>query len=343
MKRPMTVLIAALAAAALWSPASYAEQAKNRGKIVSTGEDGSVCYEADVEDDRAYIQKIEAAEKAGRLKDAFDGAAKPQSSGCWGESSEHLAAIIGRTYKQLGQEAEKAGRLYEAHKYFIYPFNRYIAPNYFRDRFEKTYSLADAHRTMLGYAKANADDYKVVEEAVRYFNIWQEEKPPQLKEVQGLSRRGGDRHLATEEKDFAARKYEAAYEDLRKAREWYQLMDDDQRVRDRAKLRGDVLLADGSYDAVAQAFRYSWEFASPKLESAVARASKLGDEAKRKGDLELASRFYGLSGEDAKQDAVNARQAKQHEQQERQKEQAEVARREKFKQEQKSLEEELGF
>lgn len=350
MKITKIAFIITIAAATLAVPAAFAEKAGNRGKIVSQGgEAGDVCYELDVKEDEAYIRKAEAAEKAGRLKEAFDAATGNAGiHGCWNQSEGRRVGIIERTYKQLGQEAEKAGRLYEAHKYFIYPFDRYIAPNYFRDRFEKAYSLADAHRTMLAYAKADPDDYMVVEEAVRYFARW-EDKPPQLKEVRDLAIRGGDKLLAKEEKAFAARRHADAFELLEEAERWLNLADHEHpSVRNRAKMRVDSLLAESSYDAIERAFDYTnvrllGNTYTISNDAARARAGKLGDEAERKGDLELAERFYSLADDAATKDAISRRITANKEQQEKQKVQAEAKRQEQFHKDQKSLEDELGF
>jgi len=347
MKPVINAFITVVTLAILASPVAPAAGIKDRGKIVSQGEDGSVCHELDVTEDEAFVKKVEAAEKTGKLKEAFDAADKGTPHGCWDKSYERMAGIIERTYKKLGQEAEKGGRIYEAHKYFIYPFKHYIAPNFYRDRFEKHYSLADAHRTMLAYAKANPDDYKIVQEAVSFFESW-EDKPPQLKEVRDLAMRGGDKVLAREDKAFAVHKYQNAFDLLEESGRWFELAGDEQRLHARAKQRVDSLLAQSAYDAIEQAFDYCnvrllGKTYTRSYDAARIRAGKLGNEAERKGDLELAERFYGLAGDNVKQDAISRKITVNEEQQERQKEQVEAKRKEKFKQEQKSLEEELGF
>ena len=333
-------------AAVLSAPAVYADSVKNRGKIISQGEDGSVCYELDVKEAEQFLNNMEMVEKAGKIKQAFDMAAGPMPD-CMADQNadDRIFGVVERTYKKLGQQAEKAGQIYEAHKYYIYPYDNYYRQSeMYRDRMKSYYSLADANRTMLAYAKAHRDDYKVVDEAINYFKSLDDDgNPPQLKEVYGLAMRGGDRWLAQEEKDYTARKYKAALEDLKESKRWFDLMGDDRATQVRAKQRGEALLAEDSYDAVERGFNYAFEYNSPKLETARSRASKLGDAAEHRGDLELAERFYGLAGDDAKHDAVVNKRNTMDERKEKQKAQAETKRQEKFKKDQKSLEDELGF
>jgi len=338
MTKTTIALIAALAFAVVSMPAV---QAKDRGKIISQGEDGSVCYEKDAEDDQAYVKKVEAMEKAGKLEEAFAAADKGMPFGCWDDDGERLDAVIERTYKKVGEKAEKAGKLHEAFQYYIYPFDRYIAPGYLRDRFEKKFTFADANRVMLAYAKANPDDFTVIEGAVDYFNRYRQQGP-QSKETLALARRGGEKALEKEQQAFTAHKYKAALADLSDAKRWMGLSEDDRQVHARAKQRADTLLATGKYDDVERGFQYTFEF-SLNLDAARARAGKLGSEAERRGDDELAAKFYSLAGEDAKHDALVDKMDKAQRREEKQKEEAEAKRQKKFKEEQKSLEDELGL
>jgi len=338
MTKTTIALIAAMAFAVASMPAA---QAKDRGKIISQGEDGSVCYERDVVDDQAYVKKVEAMEKAGKLKEAFDAADKGMPFGCWGDDDERLDKVIERTYKKVGQQAEKAGKLHEAFQYYIYPFDRYIAPGYLRDRFEKNFSFADANRVMLAYAKANSDDFNVVEEVVDYFHRYGQ-KGAQSKEVQSLAKHGGEKALEKEKRAFSAHKYKAAFDELSEAKRWMGLTGDDRQVGARAKQRTDALLATGKYDDVERGFQYVFEF-SLNLNAARARAGKLGGEAERKGEDELAAKFYSLAGEDAKHDALVEKMDRAQRREEKQKEEKEAKRQKKFKQDQKALEDELGL
>jgi len=345
MGRIRNAVVLGLAVCALSSPAFSAERAGNRGRIVSQGEDGSVCYESDVRAGEEFVRKTEAAEKAGKLKEAFD-AASGTSPGCLPENGyERLFSVIERTYKKLGQEAEKAGRFIEAHKYYIHPFERYFSPGMFRER-QKNYSFADADRAMLSYARAGQDDYKVVERAVGY-SLARDGKP-NLKEVRALAVRGGDRLLAKEEKAFAARKYEDALSILRESERWFNMADDARKVNERAVKRFDSLLAEGSYDSVERALDYCDITLMDKIhvqkrDKARALAGRLGSEAEQRGDDELAMKFYALSGDDGKRDALSEKIDAAQERKERRKEEAETKRKKTFKKEQDDLEKELGL
>jgi hypothetical protein len=352
MRTAKNILLIAIALVMLAASTVFAEKAGNRGKLVSRGEDGGVCYELDVKDAIEWLEKMEETEKAGKLKEAFDAATAKytlSAPACMPENGwDRMDDIIARTYKPLGQQAEKAGRLYEAHKYYIYPYDRFFRPNLsYWDRMKQSYSLADAHRTMLAHAKANRDDHKIVQEAKYYFLSF-DDKPPQLKEVYDLAMQGGDKLLAKEEKDFAARRYKDALEDLNESGRWFGLADDEQRVNVRAKMRFDSLFADDSYDSIERAGNYCdislmGDDYSSKSDAVRVKAGKLGDQAQRKGDYALAGRFYSLAGENEKQDAMSRLIEENEEQKERQHEENESRRQDQFQKDQKALEKELGL
>jgi hypothetical protein len=282
--------------------------------------DGEACSASETKVSDEMLRKAEEAEKAGRIQDAYKAATRSiPSIHCAGNGYKRRDGMIERTSKKLGAEAEKAGRFGEAYEYYRAPERHGRAD----------YDLANADRAMLKYAKAKPDDYKVVSEAANYFA--RREISSSLNEVRAIARRGGDKMLAKEEKTFAAHK--DSLDDLRKAREWLDLAGAAKGANARAEQRGDTLLAEGSFRSVEQAFSY-YNFAEnpKKLNAAKDRAHKLGDDAARKGDHGLAAKFYDLSGDEAKAAAVA-----------KQKEKTETKRQDKFKQDQKSLEKELGF
>lgn len=327
-------------------PTIYVANAKDRGKIISYGEDGSVCYQADAEEDDAYLKKAEAMINAGQLKKAFDVADKGTPHGCLKNGLERRFAIILRTYKKLGQQAEKAGKFHEAFNYYYYPSKHYFSNGTFREH-EKQYSEVDAQRAMLAYARSKANNTDVITEAVRYFEAW-ENKPPQYKEVIALAEHGGKQQLKKENKEFSAKKYSQAFELLKKAQKWFELTKNEQPVHIRAKQRVDNLLAQTSYNAIEQAMNYTdivylGNNYKQSYAAARSRADKLGVEAERNGNLGLAERFYSLAGDDAKHDAVMKKQSAMQERKEQEKEQAEMKRQEKFNKDQNTLEKELGF
>lgn len=309
MKPMKNALIVAVALAALVAPAVFA--------------DGEMCSASDKSRAEGALRKAEEAEKAGRYKDAYQTATSSFGEpACAVNGYKRRDGLIERASKKLGAEAEKAGRFGEAFEYYSAPYQ-----NGRRD-----YPLAAADRTMLKHAKANPDSYEVVSKAVGYFD--QREGKPHLKEVRALARSGGDKMLAREEATFAnTARRENSLKDLEKAREWFNLAGEGQRARTRAEQRGDTLLAQGSFRSVELAFSYFSLAENPKkTDAAKDRARKLGDDAARKGDHGLAAKFYALSGDEAKAAAI-----------EKQKAQAEARRQDRFKQEQKSLEKELGL
>jgi len=333
----------AVTIAVLLFSASYAfsEKTGNRGKIISRGEDGSVCYELDVKDEEGRIQKTEALEKAGKLKEAFELAEQP--GGCMPDGGyERMFGVMERTHKPLGQQAEKAGRLLEAHKYYVYPFMNYFRYGNYRDR-ERGYSLEDAHRTRLAYAQANRDDFKIVKEAVEYFQAFHETKPRQTKDAYDLARQGGEKQLRKEANDFKAKKYDQAMDDLTKARPWFDLIDENERIRPVAQERANFFFAQETPDAFERGFSYYYEANLPDLEGARARAGKLGERAERKGDYALAERFYYLADDSVKKDAMSSLISERQEKKEREEQETESKRQDKFQKDQRALEKELGF
>lgn len=301
-------IFVALALAGMTVPAAFA--------------DGEACSASDKKRAEEVLSKAEAAEKAGRNKDAYQTA-----TGSFGEPAcaangyKRRDGLIERTSKKLGAEAEKAGRFGEAFDYYSAPYQRRV-----------DYPLADADRAMLKHAKAKPDDLKVVSKAVGYFD--RREGKPHLKEVRALAMSSGDKMLVREEKTFAnAARRKDSLKDLEKAREWFNLAGEGKQARTRAEQRGDTLLAQGSFRSVELAFSYYGFAENPKkINAAKASAVKLGDAAARKGDHGLAAKFYELSGDESKVKAI-----------EKQMQQVETSRQDKFKKDQKSLEKELGF
>jgi hypothetical protein len=275
--------------------------------------DGEVCSANDKKRVEGALRKAEEAEKAGQYKNAYQIAGSSFGEpACVTNGYHRRDGLIERTSKKLGAEAEKAGRYGEAFKYY-----------------SEIGLYADADRTMLRHAKANPDDYKVVSQAVAYFD--RREGKSHLKEVRALARSSGDKALAKEEKSFSARK--DSLDDLQKAQEWLWLVGDEKSAGARAEQRGDALLAEGTIRSVDLAFSYFNFAGNPKKTNAAkGRARNLGDDAARRGDAALAARFYDLSGDHAKAKAV-----------EKQQEMTEAGRQDQFKKEQKALERELGL
>lgn len=286
--------------------------------------DGDVCSAEETMAAEGALKKAEAAEKAGRTKDAYYAATQSITLiDCAKDGYKRRDGIVERTSKKLGAEAEKAGRSAEAFEYYYKPYSMGRAD----------YPLADADRAMLKHARANPDSYKIVSEAVAYFD--RREGKPDLREVQALARSAGDKALAKEEKNFSARK--DSLDDLGKAVEWLALAGEAQRARERAGQRGGALLAEDSLRDLERAISY-YEFADDKfhVQEVKDKARHLGDAYLKKGEKKMAAGYYGLAGLNEKASELEKAVGEE-------KEKAEGRRQEKFKEGQQSLEKELGF
>jgi hypothetical protein len=275
------------------------------------------CPDKEIAAETLKLKKAEDSEKAGKLKEAFN-AAKTVAWECLGnEAGKRREALIKRVGRTLGDQEEKQGRLKEA-------FGWYQASGL----------EADADRVMLKQANAKPDDTNAVGGAIDHFKRRNNEA--RVKELRGLASRNVDKWLAAEEKAFAARK--ESREELGKARNWvYYAGTGSTKVTERAEKRGDTLAADSARRSIENAIAY-YEFAEKpqKAKGVRDKARKLGDEYASKGENKLAVQFYELAGDSAKAESLAKKS-------EAESEKAETKRQDKFKQDQKSLEKELGL
>ena len=286
--------------------------------------DGDVCSDNEIQAAEGGLKKAEAAEKAGKIKDAYNAATQSSHSiDCAKDAYKRRGGIIERTSRKLGAQAENAGRFGEAFEYYYKPYSMG----------RSDYTLIDADRAMLKHAKAAPESYKTVSEAVAYFE--QREGKPHLKEAHALARSAGDKALAKEEKNFLARK--DSLEDLSKARQWFGLSGEAQRASERAVQRGGAMFAEDSVKSLERAISY-YEFADDRerVQKVRDKASNLGDAYLKKGDKKMAARYYEVAG-------LNDKASELEKAVEEEKEKAEGKRQEKFKKGQQSLEKELGF
>jgi hypothetical protein len=285
--------------------------------------DGEVCSAADKQRAESAMRKIEQAEKAGRLKQAFDGATGIGSGAfCAAGGDGRRAEIIERTSKKLGAASEKAGRYREAFDYYTAPLERRL-----------DYDVTDGDRALLKDVRARSGNYKAVSFAADWFKGRGNQAG--LKAVRAAGMKSGKNTLAAEAKAFSAGRN--TLPDLEQARSWFELAGEHKQVNARADQRGDQLLARGTFSAVERAFQY-YEFSGnkQKLKAAAARSHKLGDEFAKQGQTKTAAKFYELAGDSAKAEALEKKR-------EAQDEKAEAKRQGDFKKGQKSLEKELGF
>ena len=308
MRLKSTVFFAVIGLAMLCAPAAFA--------------DGEVCSGSQKKEAEGALRKAEDAENAGRTKEAYDAAQSLPMIDCAANGYKRRDGLIERTSKKLGTEAEKTGRFGEAFEYYSAPHRH--------GRLD--YPLANADRAMLKNANANPDDYKVVSQAVHYFDS--REGKPHFKEVSAIVKRGGDKMLAKEEKTFAALK--DSLNDLQQAGEWLNLIGDKQ-AQARGEQRGDTLLADDSRKSLELAISY-YQFAGNdrKVQQVRDKARRLGDVHIKKDEKKIASEYYAIAGlSDKASELLKAHEAE--------KEKTEEKRQKQFKKEQESLEKELGL
>jgi hypothetical protein len=275
------------------------------------------CRDSEVAAARAQLNRAEAAEKAGKLKEAFS-AARSVAWECLGnEAGRQREALIKRVGKNLGDQEEKVGRLKEAF-----------------DWFEGSGNAAEADRVKMKQVKTKPDDISTVSNALTHFGYRKNEA--QMKELRALASKNADQWLAVEEKAFAATK--DSRNELGKAKDWlYYAGTGPQKAQERAEKRGDALAADTSRRWLELAIAY-YAFADKpqKVKGVKDKAKQLGDSHARKGEGEVAADYYRIAG-------LSAEANKLQKQTETKREQAEQQRQKQFKKDQESLEKQLGL
>jgi hypothetical protein len=275
------------------------------------------CRDSEKAEEMVKLKKAEDSEKAGKLKEAFS-AARAVAWECIGnDGGKRREAVMKRTGKTLGTQEEKAGRLQEAF-----------------DWYEQSGHKAEADQVKLKQVKAKPDDVNTVANAIGHFT--NRNNAERAKEMRGVASGNVNKWLAAEDKAFATRK--DSREELSKARDWvYYAGTGSAKVNERAEKRGDTLAADSARRSIENAIAY-YDFAEKpqKLKSVRDKARKLGDEHARKGENKLAVEFYELAGDSAKAEGLAKKS-------EAESAKAEGKRQDKFKQDQKSLEKELGL
>jgi hypothetical protein len=315
-----------------------------------------------------------ANDKAGKYKATYDAARNidPYCISKQGPEIERIesqqAAVLKRTSKQLGDAAESQGKFTEAYDYYVY-FHGIDADRakfklatakpddlravqagvyYFRNMRDTLgkeaappESPGDLDKARLGvmmhYMSQESVDAMDPERTARLQVV-----NDHLGKLEVLATRNGDKFLASEETVFAARKTSLTAKinslaELDTARNWFKLAELEARANDRAIMRGDSLLKEDARRSLELAIDY-YHFAGDEAKTAAVKdkARRLGDSHLQMGDKKMASEYYDIAGLHDK--AIGLSSAHETE-----KENAEAKRREQFKQEQKSLEEELGF
>ena len=295
---------------------------------------------ADASGCQSVLKKIEATERDGKLKDAYDAAMK---SPCYQEGSPVVGdfeALLKRTAKKLGEAAEKKGQYDEASEYY------------------RTYRFGvDEDRVQYRKAMAKPDVFSIVQGGVAYLRGVQQELndphsmagmgpdrnarmkaiPEYLDKLQTIALKNGNRYLSDDDRTFKARNTSLtaksdSLSELGKARDWLGLFGQGKLANERALQHGDALATKDTRTLLRLAIDY-YQFADnePKVDKVKEKARRLGDASLKKGD-----NFYAIAGMDDK-----SRQLE--ESYEKEKEKAENKRQGQFKNDQDSLEKELGM
>lgn len=373
MTKYIFVALALVSLSSVHSPALAAFKAGHAG-----GEMSEDCLtEAKAQAAKKAYEQVLADDKAGRTKQAYDGVLRvngncivggDRNTGRLALEEERLTAIRRKSGLKLGGEAENKGRLAEAYQYYNENFHGILADrvqmklatakpgdfkavqtgvNYFRNTQKYLSELpknTNADRARLdarhGYGPNDIAWAMDPNRDARLKAI-----TGHLSKLQAIATKEGDKYLAEDERIFNARKTSLAakrdtFAELNKARDWLGLFGQEKLANDRAVKRGDTLLADDSRKSLELAISYYSfpidDFREKRAQKVKDKARRLGDAHLKKGEKKIAADYYNLAGLGDKADKLE-------ESHEAEKEKAEVKRQGQFKQDQKSLERELGL
>ena len=269
----------------------------------------------------AQFRKAEEAERAGKLKEAFErmGRGDFMCENDYQSLTTRYTAMRKRIGLQLGQQDEKQGKLAAAFEWY-----------------KKSGNSADADRITMKQVNLNPRDHNVVSNAIDHFKYSNNET--RVTELRQLAAKNADLELASEEKAFTANK--VSFDEMGKAKDWFALIGegaDKKKIRERAEQRGDTLLKEDTVRHLESALRYfEMAEAKSKVKAVQDKALQLAQTHEKKGEITQASNFYGLAGASDKGNALQERAEAQHKK-------SEATRQKKFTKEQGDLEKELGL
>ena len=327
-----------------------------------------------MEMEKHSYQDMLAHDKAGRTRQAYD-IARQLDPYCISKDEKEInrieaekITVLKKSGIKLGEEAESKGRFTEAYDYFV------VYDGVAADRVKMKLATSkpddfETVRTGVSYFRNMQDTLnRDIDESMRPKDrdrarlavldrmISQEtldatdpDREKRLQAISGyrskldaLATKNGERFLIAEDKVFAARKTsitakENSLDELKRAKDWLELARQEKRANDRAVARGDTLMADDGRKSLELAISY-YQFADneKKVAAVTGKARRLGDAQLQKGNKVIAAEYYDIAGLGDKADELR-------ESHEAEKEKTEAKRQEKFKEEQKSLEDELGF
>lgn len=266
----------------------------------------------------AQLSQAGKSEQAGNARAAYAALQKVDSDCLSSASDTRRDAMRKRLGKKLGDEDEKNGRLKEAFEWF-----------------EGSGNTADAGRVMLKRAQARPDDRSTFGTAFDYFKS--RGPADSLKTLRTLAAQNARQVLATEDKQFATDRN--SLDVLGQAKDWLHFTEasENRLAADRAAKRGDTLAAESTRHFLNLAVSY-YNFAGrpEKTKSIRDKAKRLGDEAARKGEGEVAAEYYQIAGlkNEARELEKRTESRRREDEGQRQKQ---------FKSDQDKLEKELGM
>ena len=275
------------------------------------------CSTEDEKQAGRQLNEVESLERAGKLQDAFERAATVAAE-CVANGTQRIVALKERVGRNLGQQAEKKGQLGNAFAWY-----------------DRSGLAADADRVRMLQVKAKSQDYKTISDAYDYFK--RRELEAKLNELREIAAKNADRTLVDEDKAFSAHK--ESFQELAQTKDWLGFLGEDQqkRVKDRAEKRGDALAEKDGIGMLEKALRYYEVADKPqKVKLVREKAMRLADGYAKTGETTTAANLYRLAGAEGKATEIEKRTEQGNKQKE-------SKRQDKFKQEQDSLEKELGF
>lgn len=309
---------------------------------------------------KEYFEKGAAAEKAGKLIDAFEnyGNARFERS-CEGENPVSSEATGGwkRTGKKLGDGEEKKGNLYKTGGL------RKGAGAF--QWFEVSENFVEADKVMMKMVRTKPDDTDNFSIAVAHFNMRKERSADIIKgydysvvhsyfkELVMIAIKNGDNALEREEKEIARDMIDIngspvarSITQLKLARQWFDFYKDakGKKVVDRALKRGDIFYADDKEpQSLEEAIEY-YEVANDpaKINKVKDKANKLAVAAEKENALMRAVHYYRIAGDNDRasklEDVMEEHGMKQQKEMLKDDKQ-----KKKFKKEQEDMEKELGM
>ena len=318
-----------------------------------------------------------AHDKAGRAQQAYD-SANSIATDCISNNDKEVerleatkVAVLKKSSLKLGEQAESKGKFAEAYEHYQY-FHGIAAdraqmklatakPGDFKTASSGVYYLRNKQKYLSEAIASNVKTGDVDKAHLNAMNSFMSKdtadamdpnRDARLKSITGylgelkvIATKQGEKFLAEEDKIFKSRKTSVMAQrdtltELNRARDWFSLFQQESRANDRAVKRGDTLLTEDSRKSLELAISYySFPYDDSKekwIQKVKDKASRLGDASLKKGEKQLAADYYNIAGLDEKASQLE-------ESNDVEKEKAETGRQGKFKQEQDSLEKELGL